>query len=83
MKGLFEPLEFSSPKELSFKTALLFGLISTKRVCELITLSVHPSGLMLQVEGYKAGCFLASTAYVKHRCKVKFALLSNNPLQMH
>ena len=43
----YEPLEGSSLKSLSFKTALLLVLTSAKRVSELCALSVHPSCLLL------------------------------------
>ena len=44
----YQPLERSSLKVLSFKTALLLVLASAKRVSELCTLSVHPSCLLLR-----------------------------------
>ena len=44
----FEPLELSSLKALSLKTALLLALTSAKRVCELTALSVHPSCLLIR-----------------------------------
>ena len=44
----FEPLELSSLKALSWKTALLLALTSAKRVSELTALSVHPSCLMIR-----------------------------------
>ncbi|XP_044229420.1 ovarian cancer G-protein coupled receptor 1-like [Thunnus albacares] len=46
----YEPLEHSSLKALSFKTALLLALTSAMRVSELCALSVHPS------------CFVVTTA---------------------
>ncbi|XP_044229424.1 G-protein coupled receptor 4-like [Thunnus albacares] len=46
----YEPLECSSLKALSFKTALLLALTSAMRVSELCALSVHPS------------CFVVTTA---------------------
>ncbi|XP_044229421.1 uncharacterized protein LOC122997389 [Thunnus albacares] len=46
----YEPLERSSLKALSFKTALPLALTSAMRVSELCTLSVHPS------------CFVVTTA---------------------
>jgi len=42
----FEPLELSSLKALSWKTALLLALTSARRVSELAALSVHPSCLL-------------------------------------
>ena len=39
----FEPLELSSLKALSLKTALLLALTSARGVSELAALSVHPS----------------------------------------
>lgn len=44
----YEPLDRSSLKALSFKTALLLALTSAKRVSELCALSVHPSCLLLR-----------------------------------
>jgi len=44
----FEPLELSSLKALSWKTALLLALTSAKRVSELTALSVHPSCLLIR-----------------------------------
>ncbi|KAL3060782.1 hypothetical protein OYC64_015181 [Pagothenia borchgrevinki] len=46
--GPFEPLELSSLKALSWKTALLLALTSAKRVSELTALSVHPSCLLIR-----------------------------------
>ena len=46
----YEPLERSSLKALSFKTALLLALTSAMRVSEVCALSVHPS------------CFVVTTA---------------------
>ena len=44
----FEPLELSSLKALSWKTALLLALTLAKRVSELTALSVHPSCLLIR-----------------------------------
>ncbi|KAK5898201.1 hypothetical protein CgunFtcFv8_015639 [Champsocephalus gunnari] len=52
----FEPLELSSLKALSWKTALLLALTSAKRVSELTALSVHPSCLLIR--GDRSGATL-------------------------
>ena len=52
----FEPLELSSLKTLSLKTALLLALTLAKRVCELTALSVHPGCLLIQ--GDRSGATL-------------------------
>ena len=44
----FEPLELSSLKVLSLKTALLLALTSARGVSELAALSVHPSCLLIR-----------------------------------
>jgi len=44
----FVPLELSSLKALSLKTALLLALTLAKRVCELTALSMHPSCLLIR-----------------------------------
>ncbi|KAK5928408.1 hypothetical protein CgunFtcFv8_013474 [Champsocephalus gunnari] len=54
--GPFEPLELSSLKALSWKTALLLALTSAKRVSELTALSVHPS--CLRILGDRSGATL-------------------------
>ena len=54
--GPFEPLERSSLKALSWKTALLLALTSAKRVFELTALSVHPS--CLNIRGDQSGATL-------------------------
>jgi len=52
----YEPLECSSLKALSFKTALLLALTSAKRVSELCALTVHPSCLLIR--GDRSGAIL-------------------------
>ncbi|XP_042290128.1 G-protein coupled receptor 4-like [Thunnus maccoyii] len=51
----YEPLECSSLKALSFKTALLLGLTSAMRVSELCALSVHPSCFVVTTAGLLSG----------------------------
>ncbi|XP_034057473.1 uncharacterized protein LOC117536645 [Gymnodraco acuticeps] len=52
----FEPLELSSLKALSLKTALLLAFTLAKRVCELTALSVHLSCLFIR--GDRSGATL-------------------------
>lgn len=47
----FEPLEQTEIRLLSFKTALLLALSSTKRVGDLCALSVHPSCMSFSQDG--------------------------------
>ena len=67
----FEPLELSSLKALSWKTALLLALTSAKIVSELTALSVHQSCLLIR--GDRSGATLRpNPSFVPKRLRSAF-----------
>ena len=70
-KGPYEPIERSSLKALSLKTAFLLALTSAKRISELCALSVNPSCLLIR--GDRSGATLRpNPAFVPKNIRSSF-----------